>query len=215
MRRLALAFALFSLAAAASPPQSPREVLLDGDLVFQTSRSSQSAAIRLATHSPYSHVGIVEVAEDGVFVIEAIQPVSRTPLAKWRERGQGGRWTVMRDPSLTDAQRARIVAEARKELGKPYDFKFGWDDDALYCSELVRKVFARAAGRSLGQLQSLGSLDLSALRPALEGRYGRGKIPLDQALVTPASLAADASLTQVKSDFRLPRVAARSPAPRR
>ena len=31
----------------------------NGDIIFQTSNSSQSKAIQLATHSPYSHVGII------------------------------------------------------------------------------------------------------------------------------------------------------------
>lgn len=33
--------------------------LRDGDLIFHTSQSAQSQAIQLATHSPYSHCGIV------------------------------------------------------------------------------------------------------------------------------------------------------------
>jgi hypothetical protein len=30
----------------------------DGDIIFHTSRSSQSLAIQRATHSPYSHMGL-------------------------------------------------------------------------------------------------------------------------------------------------------------
>ena len=33
--------------------------LRDGDLIFHTSQSAQSRAIQLATHSSYSHCGIV------------------------------------------------------------------------------------------------------------------------------------------------------------
>src|SRR3954464_15869598 len=33
----------------------------DGDVIFQTSQSSQSVAIQRATHSPYSHMGIIFV----------------------------------------------------------------------------------------------------------------------------------------------------------
>lgn len=36
----------------------------DGDLIFQTSLSAQSMAIQLATHSSYSHCGIL-FKEDG------------------------------------------------------------------------------------------------------------------------------------------------------
>src|SRR5262245_5809101 len=46
---LCLAFAL--------PFASAAPAVRDGDLIFHTSRSAQSAAIQRATHSPYSHVG--------------------------------------------------------------------------------------------------------------------------------------------------------------
>ena len=61
--------------------QPPEVSFQNGDVVLQASKSERSALIRKASRSPYSHVGIVEVANDGVFVIEAIQPVSRTPCA--------------------------------------------------------------------------------------------------------------------------------------
>jgi len=35
------------------------EQLRDGDIIFQTSRSELSIPIQKATHSPYSHMGIV------------------------------------------------------------------------------------------------------------------------------------------------------------
>lgn len=31
----------------------------DGDIIFQTSKSSQSQAIQVATHSKYSHMGVL------------------------------------------------------------------------------------------------------------------------------------------------------------
>jgi len=37
----------------AAPP------LRDGDIIIQTSRSGQSIAIQKATHSPYSHMGVI------------------------------------------------------------------------------------------------------------------------------------------------------------
>ena len=57
--------------------------LKDGDLIFQTSRSSQSKAIQLATNSQYSHCGIVFKEGNSFYVFEAVQPVKRTPLAEW------------------------------------------------------------------------------------------------------------------------------------
>ena len=51
----------------------------DGDIIFHTSRSSQSAAIQRATHSPYSHVGVVFFRDGKPYVFEAIATVRYTP----------------------------------------------------------------------------------------------------------------------------------------
>lgn len=181
-------------AVAAEPP------LRSGDIVLQTSRSSQSRAIQQATHSSYSHVGVVEVSRDGVFVLEAIGPVTRTPWKRWRARGERARVTVLRPAASTAEQRAAVVAAARSYLGRPYDFAFEWGDEALYCSELVRLAYARGASVELGELQRLDSLDLTGLSGALVQRYGP-RVPLDLLLVTPASIAADPELQVVFSTF--------------
>jgi Permuted papain-like amidase enzyme, YaeF/YiiX, C92 family len=57
--------------------------LRDGDIIFHTSRSAQSAAIQRATHSPYSHMGIVLYRDGKPFVFEAIATVRYTPLTNW------------------------------------------------------------------------------------------------------------------------------------
>lgn len=186
------------LAVSGKPQVEPR--LETGDLVFQTSRSAQSRAIQEATGSPYSHVGMVEVTPAGTFVIEAIQPVSRTRWTKWRMRGEGGWVLVKRPAGLDGAARQKAVAWARRQLGKPYDLRFGWDDGKLYCSELVYKAFERGAGVVIGRRQELHQLRLDRLGPELQERYG-GRIPAVLELVTPASLAADEKLETVWSTY--------------
>jgi hypothetical protein len=166
--------------------------LRTGDVVFQTSRSRQSLPIQRATRSPWSHVGIVERTPSGIFVLEAIQPVSRTPWERWRQRGAGGRVRVMRARALDAAAAGRVVAAAKRYLGRPYDPWFRWDDGALYCSELVTKAFAQGAGLELGRRQTVGELAIEGLEAELRRRFGR--IPADLVLVTPASLAADDDL---------------------
>ncbi|MDX2011336.1 MAG: YiiX/YebB-like N1pC/P60 family cysteine hydrolase [Myxococcaceae bacterium] len=176
----------------------PTPALRTGDVVFHTSTSSRSALIRKASSSPYSHVGLVEVADDGVFVIEAVQPVSRTPWKRWRARGVGGKVTVMRARDVSAEQLAQVVSAAKAELGKPYDARYRWDDERLYCSELVAKAFSRALGVSLGEQQTVASLNLS--KADLELGRSLGVEP-QQTLVTPASLAGDAQLELVHTDF--------------
>ena len=50
----------------------------EGDLIFQTSLSGQSRAIQLATHSQYSHCGIIHLKGTDYFVYEAVEPVKWT-----------------------------------------------------------------------------------------------------------------------------------------
>ncbi len=172
----------------------PEPVLRAGDVVFQTSRSAQSSAIALATGSPWTHVGVVEVAEDGTFVVEAIGRVSRTPWKAWRRRGRG-EVLVLRPRGIPPAKLVAVVAEAKGHLGKRYDPRFSWGDDRMYCSELVRKAFARGAGLELGKMERLGDLHVGPLRAAIERRWGR--VPADLELVTPASIAADSHLERL------------------
>ena len=189
---LALAVSCRTRAAPAAEP-----ALEPGDLVFETSTSSQSAAIQWATRSPWSHVGIVEVAPDGAFVIEALGKVSRTPWRAWRRRARrGGELLVLRPRALPGAQRLAAVEQAKALLGRRYDPRFGWDDDRIYCSELVVKAYERAAGISFGRRERLGDLRLLGIEGAAARRWG-GPIPKDLVLVTPASIAADARLARV------------------
>jgi uncharacterized protein YycO len=176
----------------ATPP------LQSGDVVLQTSTSSRSALIRKASQSPYSHVGLIEVAPDGVFVIEAVQPVSRTPWSSWRARGVGGRVTVLRPTDLSAESAAAIVAAAKAELGKPYDARYRWDDERLYCSELVTKAYERGASLTVGRQEQVSTLSLSAADLELGRRLG---VDPSQTLITPASLAEDAAFTVVHTDF--------------
>src|SRR5437867_163184 len=58
----------------------------DGDIIFHTSRSSQSLAIQKATHSPYSHMGLILYRGGSPYVFEAVGTVRYTPLARWVRR---------------------------------------------------------------------------------------------------------------------------------
>lgn len=176
--------------------------LRTGDVVLQTSRSEQSRFIRQATGSPWSHVGLVELTPAGPVVIEAVGPVQATPWRTWRARGEGGRVLVLRPRDLPPEALSRVVAEARRELGKPYDLRFGWGDEALYCSELVHKAFLRGAGVALGEKERLGALlaaapgDRASLERAAAARW-RGPPPHRLEVVTPAAIARDPRLARV------------------
>ena len=147
LRHLATATLLcLCLGACPKPGYLPR----DGDVVFQTSRSRQSLAIQLATHSRYSHMGIVYLRHGRPFVFEAVGPVRLTPLRAWIARGVGHHFVVKRlrhaGSVLTPKVLARMKQAGEKLLGRRYDLAFGWSDTRVYCSELVWKVYQRGAG---------------------------------------------------------------------
>lgn len=184
---------LVALATLAACTQSPDYRPLDGDIVFQTSRSAQSMAIQLATQSPYSHMGIVYIRGGEPFVFEAVQPVKLTPLAAWIERGENGHFVAKRVKGFGTLvkggtmQRMQNVGESL--AGKDYDPYFEWSDERIYCSELVWKIFDRGAGVQLGELQTIADFDLShpAVQAKIRERYG-DRIPLDEIVVSPAAI---------------------------
>ncbi len=122
MSRVTLA-AVVSILAGCAPDSAyePR----NGDIVFQTSRSSQSLAIQLATKSPYSHMGIVYFRDGEPLVFEAVQPVKLTPLPVWIERGERGHFVAKRlrdaDSRLTPETLQRMLAAGEALSGKDYD----------------------------------------------------------------------------------------------
>jgi len=167
--------------------------LHEGDLIFHTSQSAQSQAIQLATHSPYSHCGLLYQTNGEWQVFEAVQPVKLTPLARWVARGQGGHFVVkrLRDAStvLTPTALGRLRAAGQPLLGRPYDLAFNWSDKQIYCSELIWKVYDRGLHRQLGQLQHLRDFDLRhpAVQAKLRERYGP-RLPLDEPVISPQAV---------------------------
>ncbi len=176
-----------------SPTNLKNDALEEGDIIFQTSGSGQSEAIQLATHSPYSHCGIVYQTGGEFFVFEAIQPVSLTPLKQWITRGEGERFIVRRLKNaariLTPGTLQKMKAAGEPFKGKDYDSYFEWSDDKIYCSELIWKIFKTATGLEIGKLEKLKDFDLThpIVQQKMKERYA-GKIPLDEWVISPKSI---------------------------
>ncbi len=176
-----------------------------GDIIFQTSTSEQSEAIQLATHSPYSHCGILYQNAKGKWLVyEAVQPVRLTPVQEWVRRGLHGRFWVRRlhdAASVLDSSGLRRLQDAGlRYQNRNYDPYFSWSDDRVYCSELIWKMYKRAIGRKLGELQQLRDFDLShpAVQAKLRERYG-GRLPLTETVISPASIFRSPELVTVLS----------------
>lgn len=178
--------------------------LREGDIIFHSSLSTQSRAIQLATHSPYSHCGLLYKKGGEWQVFEAVQPVKLTPLARWVARGQGRHFVVkrLRDAAtaLTPSALASLRAAGQPLLGREYDLAFNWSDKQIYCSELIWKVYDRGLHRQVGQLQQLRDFDLShpVVQAKLRERYG-AQLPLSEPVISPASIFRSPALVTVVS----------------
>jgi uncharacterized protein YycO len=201
MRKLLIFVTIIFLTTAACQ-NSHGNRLRDGDIIFHTSRSAQSIAIQKATHSKYSHMGIIFFRDGGPYVYEAVKTVRYTPLKKWIARGEGGHYVVKR---LRDADRiftreavAKLVHAAKKYEGKPYDLTFEWSDDRIYCSELVWKIYDNGLGMQVGRLQKLREFDLTDpnVKTKMQERYG-DKVPFDETVISPGAIFSSESLVEV------------------
>jgi hypothetical protein len=198
--RCFLLLAVFS-PALAEPLSEAGSALRSGDVIFHESKSSQAAAIRAATGSRYTHMGLIEVDDDGVWVIEAVQPVRRTTLATWVARGVDQHAVVKRykDP-VSEEELDKVLAAAHAFMGRPYDLPFLWSDDQVYCSELVWKAWKRGADVELGMLRRHGDYDLTLpeVKERLKTRYPDG-IPSDEPVIAPSDIFAADVLDLVAS----------------
>jgi hypothetical protein len=180
------------------------KVLRDGDLIFHESRSSQSEMVRALTGSRWTHMGVIFSEPQGLFVFEAVSPVKTTPLKQWIGRGKDQRYVVKR---LRDAE-TRLSPQALEKmrklgaswLGRPYDPRFRWDDQTLYCSELAYKLFERGAAVQLGKLQKASEMNLDdeRVQQALKKRFGDAQLDPSETVVTPDSIFNDDRLVEVK-----------------
>ena len=203
MTKLPAAIALL-LCALSSGFSMAAATLKDGDIIFHTSRSAQSVAVQRATGSRYSHMGVVLLRDGKPYVFEAVSTVRYTPLAQWTARGNGGHYVVKRlrdaDKLLTPGAVARLHARTSDFAGRPYDLTFEWSDGRIYCSELVWKLYQRALGVRIGELQKIREFNLTdpAVRAKMRERYG-DKVPMDEPVISPVAMFDSPLLTTVET----------------
>lgn len=127
--------------------------LQTGDLLFSVGKGNSGllSAIQNTTSKdkeiPFSHVGIVAIEEDEIFVLEATPSagVVKTKLEDFFDET-----ATYEGKKLIAVGRVKdefqyiipdAIKNAEKHLGKKYDFAYDESNNALYCSELVRFAF--------------------------------------------------------------------------
>jgi uncharacterized protein YycO len=181
-----------------------KEQYHNGDIIFQTSTSSQSKAIQLATNSKYSHCGILFEKNKQWIVLEAIQPIKETPLDEWINRGNNKHYVIKRifeHDKISNDKWVKAYNTGKKFIGKDYDITFEWSDDKIYCSELVWKIYKRGLDIEICTPKKLKSFNLEnpTVKEVMKKRYGN-KIPFDELVVSPEDLFSSKKLDIVETN---------------
>ena len=110
--------------------------LREGDILFIETTSFQSKFIKLGMLSIWSHCGIAVDTPEGVQIMEADTTVRILPIEQFIAKSVGGKYIIKRP----EQQLTRPI-EKEKWLGKWYDLKFSFDNNEVYCSELVWLIY--------------------------------------------------------------------------
>lgn len=176
MRALSLVFLAILLTGCGTAVPKDYD-LREGDILFQSLPHSPLVdTIEGVSCSPYSHCGIVARSRDRWVVIEAIGPVRETSISDWIAQGRGEWFAAYRLNPALSAKIPEILTEARKFLGRPYDIHYRFDDERIYCSELIFKAVKNATGCTLGKIERLGELNWRPYEEFI--RSIEGEIPL-------------------------------------
>lgn len=140
-----------------------------GDLIFETaSDADMHQAIVQATvragEAPITHVGIVYVDSVGdAYVIEATgeRGVALTPLQAFCDSAQG----VVVKRLAVEVPIDKAIGRALEYLGRPYDWWYLPDNEAIYCSELVQKCFLYADGTPVFESKPMNFRDSQGRMP--------------------------------------------------
>ena len=165
----------------------------DGDIIFQSSKSFQSTAIKIGTVSKYSHCGIIVMRNDRPYVLEAHKGVELTPLNKWIDRGVlCNHYKIMR---LKDSKKLKV----NYTLGIPYDLDFRFNNGKYYCSELVWDIYKdnNIDLCNPKQLKEYHFLNVPLVKKKIKERG----FTLEQSVVAPSDLVKSNKLKTVAYGF--------------
>lgn len=178
------------------------ETLKVGDIIFHKSQSKQSKAIKEASQSEWTHVGILVSHEGEWYVAEAVGPVVSTKLQDFINRGKDKEYKIYRFKYFDATSMEDKLMAAIKRQNKAYDIYFEISDENTYCSELVYKAMLEVTGHELGQVQQFKDLKLSGpqVKALIKRRLtdkGR-ELDVEEPIITPVSQMLDRHLTLIK-----------------
>ena len=130
---------------------SQNVMLRNGDLIFQSVDCGPLCdAINQVTEGykglDFNHMGMVVIKENTVFVLEASgKAVKLTPYKSFVEKTDLPMY-VGRLKNRFQKLIPKAISFGLKQLGKPYDNAYLYDNGKYYCSELIYDCFLEAKG---------------------------------------------------------------------
>jgi hypothetical protein len=130
------------------------QTLHSGDLIFVTSENSdfEKSIVEVTKTKDktlnFTHVGIINVTDSGIFVIEAApqKGVVYLSFSAFKEENIKGVLYAGKLKSKYKKYTKDVLNRAFSHLGKEYDYAFDFENDLYYCSELVYDAYAHASG---------------------------------------------------------------------
>ncbi len=110
--------------------------LREGDIVFIETKSFQSKFVKLGMMSIWSHCGLAVNTPEGVQIMEADTTVRILPIERFIDKSVGGKYIIKRPK-----QQLTQPIDLNEWLDRWYDLKFSFDNEEVYCSELVWLIY--------------------------------------------------------------------------
>lgn len=131
-------------------PQAPDILLQNGDLLFVgASTLNLSGAIDRVTqttaNTAFDHVAMIEISQDSIFILHANTKTGtiRESLSEYLANNTSDNlhYAIYRLKSDYQFAIPNALLQAKKWLGFPYNFSYILNDDSLYCSDFVERIF--------------------------------------------------------------------------
>ena len=188
------------------------ESLRSGDLIFQVEGQSDfskaiSESTTLGDSLNFVHVGIIEVTENGINVIEASPEagVRAIPLQSFLkdipEKQLKSSIVVKRLDIEFPVE--TVIKKARSHIGEPYDWWYLPDNGKMYCSELVYESYINEDGSKIFKAKPMNFLSPDGSMPEFWVKLFEGldcEIPQGEEGTNPNDLSADKKLKEVQLD---------------
>lgn len=128
--------------------QITKEKLKTGDLLFCSYQEGElsdaiSTVTKTVDEKNYSHMGLIEFADDEIFVIHASikRGVVKESIEDFLQKNKPSSIDVYRLKKGLKKSIPSAIKKANTIIGLPYNFEYLMNDSCYYCSQLIYEAF--------------------------------------------------------------------------